>query len=98
MPRWTKPALLALAGKTLFNCRLQSNQSARISKLQLHQMEDRVVLDAVAPGATWSDGKWEPYAPGRIAGSATASRDIYAVSATGDVAEEVSAQNGFIWG
>lgn len=45
-----------------------------------------------------SMGTWTSYAPGCVRGTVTASRDIYAVTATGDVVGSVTAQGGFVGG
>ncbi|MBU6294220.1 MAG: hypothetical protein KJS91_06005, partial [Planctomycetes bacterium] len=50
------------------------------------------------PSLNAESGGWTPYAPGNISGNVQASRDIHAISATGDVQGNVSAQGGFVRG
>jgi hypothetical protein len=44
------------------------------------------------------EGEWTPYAPGRVVGSVTASRDVHSVEATGDILGAVRANSGFVLG
>jgi hypothetical protein len=56
MTRWSMSGLLARVGKSLLTRRPRSPQPIRRARLQIEPLEERIVLDAVAPGSWWDDG------------------------------------------